>query len=108
MSAPTGFEQALAMKDIYYRPTDNVRSYIIISLVTALTAATCSSQNGEAPLTTAQCIQAGGSIVGDPGDGSVHRPDYICESGLPPLGAIRFLEGEPIPVEGAVCCPQHQ
>jgi len=55
-------------------------------------------------ITQAECATAGGSIVGDIGNGAIHRPEYRCESGQPPIAGIRFLEGEPIPTEGAVCC----
>lgn len=56
-------------------------------------------------MTNAECESKGGRVVGDIGDGAIHRPDYTCESGKPPLGSIRAVEGEPIPIEGAVCCP---
>jgi hypothetical protein len=57
-------------------------------------------------LTTAECEAQGGMVVGDIGDGAIHRPDYVCEaSGKPPIGTIRPVEGEPIAVEGSVCCP---
>jgi hypothetical protein len=46
-----------------------------------------------------------GIIVGDIGDGAIHRDDYICESnGQRPIGTIVPLEGEPIAIEGEVCC----
>lgn len=45
-------------------------------------------------------------MVGDIGDGAVHRPEYVCPSGHPPLGSIVAGAGEPIGVEGAVCCPK--
>lgn len=56
-------------------------------------------------LTRAECEAKGGSIVGDIGNGAIHRPDYTCASGQPPLGSIRPAEGEPIATEGEVCCP---
>ncbi len=56
-------------------------------------------------LTMAQCAEMGALIVGDPGDGRVHRPDYVCEGGEPPLGTIQFEAGESISIEGSVCCP---
>ena len=56
-------------------------------------------------LTSAECQEKGGSVVGDIGDGAIHRPDYVCAGGQPPLGSIRAAEGEPVAVEGAVCCP---
>lgn len=55
-------------------------------------------------LTNAECEAKGGSVVGDIGDGAIHRPDYKCANGQPPLGSIKAAEGEPIAVEGAVCC----
>lgn len=56
-------------------------------------------------LTSAQCQAQGGTVVGDIGDGAIHRPDYVCESGQPPMGTIVAEQGEPIAIEGAVCCP---
>lgn len=56
-------------------------------------------------LTNAECEEKGGTVVGDIGDGAIHRPDYRCEGGQPPLGSIRAAEGEPMGIEGAVCCP---
>jgi hypothetical protein len=49
-------------------------------------------------LTTEACEAKGGKVVGDIGDGAVHRPDYKCESGLPPIGRVA------LGVEGSVCC----
>ena len=88
--------------------TDKDRAFTVILLAAALIAAACSSQNGARPLTSAACLEMAGTIVGDPGDGRIHRPDYVCENGQPPLGPIEFAEGQPIPVEGAVCCPKFQ
>jgi hypothetical protein len=58
-------------------------------------------------LTRAECEAKGGRIVGDIGDGAIHHPDYTCENGQPPIGNIRPEEGEPIPTEDEVCCPQN-
>lgn len=56
-------------------------------------------------LTDAECQAKGGTVVGDIGDGAIHKPDYKCEGGQPPIGSIR-AEGEaPVAIEGAVCCP---
>lgn len=49
-------------------------------------------------LTTEACEAKGGKVVGDIGDGAVHRPDYKCESGLAPIGRVA------LGVEGSVCC----
>ncbi len=55
-------------------------------------------------LTTAECEAQGGEVVGDIGDGAVHRPDYVCASGGPPIGSISSTAGEAVAVEGSVCC----
>lgn len=55
-------------------------------------------------LTHDECLAEGGMVIGDIGNGAIHRPEYRCESGQPPIGTIMPSEGEPIPVEGAVCC----
>lgn len=66
--------------------------------------------SGDAParpkLTAQECEAGGGSVVGDIGDGAVHRPDYRCASGAAPSGSIAAPEGGPVAVEGAVCCPK--
>jgi hypothetical protein len=63
--------------------------------------------SGARPTITAQdCEAAGGTVVGDIGDGAIHRPEYVCASGVAPTGAIRAPEGEPMAVEGSVCCPK--
>lgn len=46
-----------------------------------------------------ECEQQGGTVVGDIGDGAVHRSDYVCPSGGRPIGSV------PLGVEGSVCCP---
>ncbi len=56
-------------------------------------------------LSAAACTEKGGQVIGDIGDGAIHRPDYRCASGLPPIADIRPSEGEPVAVEGSVCCP---
>lgn len=56
-------------------------------------------------LTRAECEAKGGKVIGDIGDGAIHRPDYTCDSGEPPIGSIRAADGEPIAAEGEVCCP---
>ena len=59
-----------------------------------------------AEVTAEACESGGGKVVGDIGDGAIHRPDYRCPSGAPPTGNIRAPEGGPMGVEGSVCCPQ--
>lgn len=65
-----------------------------------------SPQGGERPELTAQaCEDQGGQVVGDIGDGAIHRPDYRCpQSGQLPVGSIVAEPGGPMAVEGAVCC----
>jgi hypothetical protein len=63
--------------------------------------------SGARPSMTAQdCEAAGGTVVGDIGDGAINRPGYLCESGVAPTGSIRGPEGAPMAVEGSVCCPK--
>lgn len=50
-------------------------------------------------MTVEECEARQGTVVGDIGDGAVHRPDYVCPSGEPPIGTV------PSGIEGAVCCP---
>ena len=58
------------------------------------------------PTLTAQaCEASGGSLVGDIGDGAIHRPEYRCPNGAKPSGSIRAAEGGPMAIEGSVCCP---
>ncbi len=57
-------------------------------------------------MTPDQCEARGGTIMGDPGDGRIHRPDYRCPNGEPALGPVRYETGDMIPVEGSVCCPK--
>lgn len=56
-------------------------------------------------LTAEDCAAQGGTLVGDIGDGAIHRPDYRCPSGAEPSGTITSAGGGPIAVEGSVCCP---
>jgi len=59
---------------------------------------------GRPLMTRAECASIGGQVIGDIGDGAIHRPEYRCESGNPPVARITYLEGEPIAPEGEVCC----
>lgn len=59
-------------------------------------------------LTAQECEAKGGQVVGDIGDGAIHRPDYRCaDSGQAPVGDIvqRPSDDGPVAVEGSVCCP---
>lgn len=60
-------------------------------------------------MTEHECVQAGGTVIGDIGDGRIHQHDYLCENGEVPLGSIVPALDKPnnsvsIPVDGAVCC----
>jgi len=56
-------------------------------------------------LSREECAAHSGVIVGDIGDGAIHRPDYRCENGAPPLGTIAADPGDAVAIEGEVCCP---
>lgn len=56
-------------------------------------------------LTVEACELQGGRVIGDIGDGAIHRPDYRCpDSGKAPIGTIVADPDGPIWIEGAVCC----
>jgi hypothetical protein len=57
-------------------------------------------------LTAEECEQKGGTVVGDIGDGAIHRADYRCPGGAAPVANIRAPGEGPIGVEGSVCCPK--
>ena len=58
------------------------------------------------PMSVEECGEAAGHVIGDIGDGRVHRADFVCDNGEAPLGIINYQDGEPIATEGAVCCGQ--
>jgi hypothetical protein len=56
-------------------------------------------------ITRTECVDQGGEIVGDIGDGATQAEDYVCESnGAAPMANVVASEGEPIASEGEVCC----
>ena len=57
-------------------------------------------------LTAEECAAKQGTLVGDIGDGAIHRADYMCPSGKPPIGSIESAADGPVAVEGNVCCPE--
>jgi hypothetical protein len=64
-------------------------------------AAGSSTQRPE--MTRDECTDMDGLIVGDIGDGAIHRPTFVCESnGLSPIGTIVDTTGY-IAREGEVC-----
>jgi hypothetical protein len=65
-------------------------------------AAGSSTQRPE--MTRDECTEMDGLIVGDIGDGAIHRPTFVCQSnGLSPIGTIVDTTGY-IAREGEVCC----
>ncbi len=83
--------------------------------ITLLLLPACASKPGETPtaepagsgseLTARDCEAQGRTVVGDIGDGAIHRPDYVCPgTGAPPIATIVADPGGPIGVEGSVCC----
>ena len=101
--------------------------YMILATMTGLLLGGCANKTGGEPtgsavppgepapapatdpgrpsLTAAECEAKAGRVVGDIGDGAIHRPDYTCEGGQPPIGSIRAEGDGPIAIEGSVCCP---
>jgi len=68
-------------------------------------AADAAADDATESLTRQECVDQGGSVVGDIGNGAIYQEDYRCESnGAPPLGNIVPTEGGPVAVEGEVCC----
>lgn len=66
---------------------------------------TDNESNARPEMTAAVCEEQGGKVVGDIGDGAIHEPDYRCpDSGEAPIGNVVAEPGEPIAIEGAVCC----
>lgn len=72
----------------------------------AVSAAPPAAPAADGPLTASRCEAAGGTVVGDIGNGAIHRPDYRCPSGQPPLGSVVAEPGKPGAIEGSVCCPK--
>ena len=56
-------------------------------------------------VTRQECIDQGGEIIGDIGNGAIFQSDYVCDSnGQAPTAVIVPAAGEPIAIEGEVCC----
>ncbi len=95
-----------------------MRLSILILCIILPMASSCSSigQQAQAPevkeafapsrpaLYRQDCLDAGANIIGDIGDGRIHRQDYLCPNNQPPLGTIIYSDGEAMPIEGEVCC----
>ncbi len=69
-------------------------------------SATDDAAPARAEVTAKECEASGGTVVGDIGDGAIHRADYHCPSGAKPSGNIAAEQGGPVAVEGSVCCPK--
>lgn len=51
------------------------------------------------------CVELGGTVVGDIGNGAIYEDDYVCDgTGEPPIGNILPADDEPIATEGEICC----
>jgi hypothetical protein len=51
------------------------------------------------------CIDQGGQVIGDIGNGAIFLPTYVCErNGLPPTDVVIASPGEPVATDGEVCC----
>ncbi len=60
----------------------------------------CVAGSGRPEWTVAECDASGGEVIGDPGDGRVHRPDFECPGGTAPTAFVHSG------IEGSVCCPR--
>lgn len=65
------------------------------------------TEDAARPSITANACEANhGSVVGDIGDGAIHRPEYRCVNGAKPTANISADPGGPTALEGSVCCPR--
>ena len=61
--------------------------------------------SGFSEVSRQECEEQGGQVVGDIGDGAIFGSDYLCEvNDLPPTDIVFSNSGEPIAIEGEVCC----
>jgi hypothetical protein len=82
------------------------RSFLLLCVLLFAACSRPQAPANDGPLTAAACEAKGGTVVGDIGDGAIHKPDYRCPgTNAEPLGAIVAEPGAPQAVEGAVCCP---
>jgi hypothetical protein len=69
-------------------------------------------EDDRAEVTRQECLDRNGTIVGDIGNGAIFNDDYVCESsGESPIANIlqpSVESGEPIAIEGEVCCGQEE
>jgi len=79
-------------------------SSLSLSLSLAVVMTTTATTNAQT--TRQECLDSGGTVVGDIGNGAIFATNYLCEgSNLPPTDVVVASEGEPIASEGEVCCP---
>ena len=81
--------------------------WVPAAILLALASGCADASDSPRPeLSRAECTASGGMVIGDIGNGAIHEPDYRCSNGKPPLGTIVPQPGEPIAIEGEVCCGQ--
>lgn len=82
------------------------RSFLLLCVLPFAACSRPQEPASDEPLTTEACEAKGGTVVGDIGDGAIHKPGYRCPgTNAKPLGAIEADPGAPQAIEGAVCCP---
>jgi hypothetical protein len=60
---------------------------------------------GQKVVSRQECTALNGTVIGDDGDGAIHRWDYLCENnGEAPIATIVRADGELIAIDGEVCC----
>jgi len=59
----------------------------------------------DAQISRQECIDQGGDVVGDIGNGAIFQPDYLCATNdEAPSDTVVAQDGELIAIEGEVCC----
>jgi hypothetical protein len=78
---------------------------MIATLTLSLLLASAFPSISMAQISRQECVDQGGEVTGDIGDGSIFQPDYLCtNSNEYPTDIVVAQEGEPIAIEGEVCC----
>lgn len=90
----------------YSMKTSSLAWFAAAMLLSVLPSCAAQSDPVRPELSRAECTERGGVVVGDIGDGAIHDPNYLCSNGEPPIGTIVPQPGEPIAVEGEVCCAE--
>jgi hypothetical protein len=81
------------------------RTMMIATLTLSLLLASAFPSSGMAQISRQECVDQGGEVIGDIGDGSIFQPDYLCaNTNRHPTDIVVAQEGEPIALEGEVCC----